>query len=111
MPSHWYLAPHFVPQEYDPAKPVVVAITNFITSFILYSEFVEVTQIAPSSTHSRNPSTAQSTHPRHSIWSTHQATSFPFRYTCPLRWSRWCRHWCSLVMTGPCITLKLTHLQ
>jgi hypothetical protein len=37
MPSHWYLAPDAVPREYDPSEPVVVAITNFVTSFILYS--------------------------------------------------------------------------
>ena len=38
MPAHWYLDPHHVPREYDPSKPVLVAVTNFITSFILYSE-------------------------------------------------------------------------
>lgn len=38
MPSHWYLAPRMVPREYDPSQPVIVAVTNFITSFILYSE-------------------------------------------------------------------------
>ena len=37
MPSHWYLAPETVPRQYDPSEPVVVAVTNFVTSFILYS--------------------------------------------------------------------------
>lgn len=40
MPNHWYLAPDVVPREYDPSGPVVVAVTNFITAFILYSEDV-----------------------------------------------------------------------
>lgn len=37
-PAHWYLAPDNVPREYDPRHPVTVAVTNFITAFILYSE-------------------------------------------------------------------------
>lgn len=36
MPQHWYLAPFEVPTEYESDQPVVVAVTNFITSFILY---------------------------------------------------------------------------
>lgn len=38
MPAHWYLGSHAVPREYDPSQPVIVGVTNFITSFILYSE-------------------------------------------------------------------------
>lgn len=46
MPRHWYLAAEYwfnepgvtVPIEYDGSKPGIVAVTNFITSFILYGE-------------------------------------------------------------------------
>jgi hypothetical protein len=38
MAAHWYLEPDAAPREYDPSQPVIVAVTNFITSFILYSE-------------------------------------------------------------------------
>jgi hypothetical protein len=38
MAAHWYLKPDQAPREYDPSQPVVVAVTNFITAFILYSE-------------------------------------------------------------------------
>jgi hypothetical protein len=40
MPLHWYLAPDMVADavEYNPARPVIVGVTNFITSFILYGE-------------------------------------------------------------------------
>jgi hypothetical protein len=37
-PSHWYLKPDNVPEEYNPTQPVVVGVTQFITAFILYSE-------------------------------------------------------------------------
>jgi hypothetical protein len=51
MPHHWYLAPDRVPQEYDPQQPIVVAITNFITSFILYSAFKPLAGRTINSTH------------------------------------------------------------
>jgi hypothetical protein len=39
MPDHWYLGgDNFLPREYDGTKPGVVAVTNFITAFILYGE-------------------------------------------------------------------------
>jgi len=38
MPDHWYLQPDNVPKEYNGSKPGIVAVTNFITSFILYGE-------------------------------------------------------------------------
>lgn len=50
MPLHWYLAPEYlspefyepggdgIPKEYDGSQPGIVAVTNFITSFILYGE-------------------------------------------------------------------------
>ncbi|GBF89503.1 phospholipid-transporting ATPase [Raphidocelis subcapitata] len=40
--KHWYLATWGVPSEYDPAHPVVVAVTNFITAFILYSYLIPI---------------------------------------------------------------------
>lgn len=40
MPLHWYLAPDRVPREYDGSRPGIVAVTNFITSFILYGKCV-----------------------------------------------------------------------
>jgi hypothetical protein len=39
MPDHWYLGgDNLLPREYDGTKPGVVAVTNFITAFILYGE-------------------------------------------------------------------------
>jgi hypothetical protein len=39
MPDHWYLGGDLsLPREYDGSKPGVVAVTNFITAFILYGE-------------------------------------------------------------------------
>lgn len=39
MPDHWYLGGDTsLPREYDGSKPGVVAVTNFITAFILYGE-------------------------------------------------------------------------
>eukprot|EP00878_Enallax_costatus_P006567 GHUV01006885.1.p1 GENE.GHUV01006885.1~~GHUV01006885.1.p1 ORF type:complete len:874 (+),score=262.00 GHUV01006885.1:436-3057(+) len=49
MPQHWYLAPEAwrgnpqaVPREYDGSQPGVVAVTNFITSFILYGYLIPI---------------------------------------------------------------------
>lgn len=36
FPKNWYLGPFKIETQYNPEKPVVVGITNFITSFILY---------------------------------------------------------------------------
>jgi hypothetical protein len=39
MPDHWYLGSDSVlPREYDGSNPGVVAVTNFITAFILYGK-------------------------------------------------------------------------
>lgn len=43
MTKHWYLGPGpNVPREYDSSKPGIVAVTNFITAFILYGEIAVV---------------------------------------------------------------------
>eukprot|EP00879_Flechtneria_rotunda_P033337 GHRR01036912.1.p1 GENE.GHRR01036912.1~~GHRR01036912.1.p1 ORF type:complete len:304 (+),score=63.47 GHRR01036912.1:331-1242(+) len=42
MPQHWYLAPNEAPREYDSAQPGIVAVTNFITAFILYGYLIPI---------------------------------------------------------------------
>lgn len=36
--GHWYLGPTYLNTQYNPAKPALAGLTNFITSFILYGE-------------------------------------------------------------------------
>ena len=36
MNTHWYLAPYSTPVQYNPSKPGLVGLTQFITAFILY---------------------------------------------------------------------------
>ncbi|WIA12055.1 hypothetical protein OEZ85_012134 [Tetradesmus obliquus] len=43
MPDHWYLGgDSTLPREYDGSKPGVVAVTNFITAFILYGYLIPI---------------------------------------------------------------------
>ncbi|KAF6253363.1 hypothetical protein COO60DRAFT_1547131 [Scenedesmus sp. NREL 46B-D3] len=43
MPDHWYLGGNdSLPREYDGSRPGVVAVTNFITAFILYGYLIPI---------------------------------------------------------------------
>ena len=34
--KHWYLGPMYTNSQYNPSRPAINGITNFITCFILY---------------------------------------------------------------------------
>jgi hypothetical protein len=39
LPDAWYLGPFKTEAQYNPDKPVISAVTNFITVFILYGKW------------------------------------------------------------------------
>jgi phospholipid-transporting ATPase len=41
-PAMWYLAPDQAPTEFDPARPQMVGIYSFITSFVLYGYLIPI---------------------------------------------------------------------